>query len=127
MTSLTASVRVVPYDSTGLASFDFVATAVQPGTGLVLTYRNGVSCGSLTESFTVPAVADSLGTRKVSAVNPPAVGLSGVTRTWADAAGAGSATSPAVASPARTSRDRRHRFGRRVDGWFKRMVLCAQI
>ena len=47
VTSLTASVRVVPYDSTGLASFAFVAAAVQPGTGLVLTYRNGVSCGSV--------------------------------------------------------------------------------
>ena len=111
VTSLTASVSVVPYDSTGLASFAFVAAAVQPGTGLVLTYRNGVSCGSLTVSFTVPAVADSLGTRKVSALNPPLVGLSGVTRTWAEAVAAGSRASPAVASPASTSRDRRRRVG----------------
>ena len=60
------SVRVVPLMVTGVVSGALVTVAVQPGTGLVLTSRNGLSCGRVTFTLTVPAVSDSLGTRKVS-------------------------------------------------------------
>src|SRR5690242_2886751 len=49
----------------GVASLTLVTEAVQPGTDLVFSDAKGWSSGNLTASFTVPAVASSVGTRKV--------------------------------------------------------------
>ena len=54
-----------------------------------------MSFGSWTSSLTVLAVSDSLGTRKVSALNEPEAVLSVCTVTWAPAV-AGSSASPAA-------------------------------
>jgi hypothetical protein len=76
-TAVGASVIVVPSRSTGSGRAPRSTTAVHPGSGLVRTEVSGVSVGSSTGSATVPAVSDSVGTRKVSWVKPPAVVDSG--------------------------------------------------
>ena len=71
-----------------------------------------MSVGSWTSSLTVLAVSDSLGTRKVSALNEPEAVLSVRTVTWAPAA-AGSRTS--VAAPRAAARaPRRSQLTRRA-------------
>ena len=63
VTVRTASLTVRSPTWTGGVSAAFVMVAVQPGTGVVRTLLSGWSAGSVTSSFTVPAVSDSLGTR----------------------------------------------------------------
>src|SRR4051794_17883163 len=81
-----ALVIVVPSSWTGLGSGACLTATFQPGTGLTLTDGKGSSWGSWTCSLTVPAVGDSLGTRKVIWLNEPAAVLSAWTLTWACAA-----------------------------------------
>lgn len=64
----TASVTALPLTCTGGVSVVLVTAAVQPGIGVVRTEVIGWSVGSATSSFTVPAVSDSSGTRKVTTV-----------------------------------------------------------
>ena len=63
VTVRTASLIVRSPTCTGGLSAAFVMVAVQPATGVVRTLLSGWSAGSVTSSFTVPAVSDSLGTR----------------------------------------------------------------
>ena len=70
-----------------------------------------MSLGSWTSSLTVLAVSDSLGTRKVSALNEPEAVLSVCTVTWAPAV-AGSRASPAAPRAAA----RALRFSQRAAG-----------
>src|SRR3954447_2210959 len=90
----TASVIVRSSSLTGLASLVLVTFATQPGCGLMLTDARGVSLGKDTARPVVLAVGDSVGTRKVSLVNPPASASRGLTLTCADA-GPASRTDPA--------------------------------
>ena len=63
----------------------FVGATDQPGTAFTETKANGESVGSAIVRPTVPAVGDSLGTRKVSLVKPPALASDGFTDTCAEA------------------------------------------
>src|SRR5689334_7616838 len=94
VTVRTALVMVVPSTSTAAGSFCCGALAVHPGTGLVATYRNGWLAGSVTATRTVPAVSDSLGTRRVRTLKPPATGSSASTWTWAYAGSVPASSSP---------------------------------
>src|SRR5919112_873027 len=93
----TASVILRSPDSTGLASLLRVTVAAQPGCGLMLTEASGVLVGKETASLMGLAVADSVGTRKVSFAKPPGAASRGFTVTCADA-GAASRTEPARAA-----------------------------
>src|ERR1700754_1603006 len=64
VTVRTASVIDRPWLSTGGFTGALVIVAVQPGRGVVRTEVIGWSAGRVTSSFTVPAVSDSLGTRR---------------------------------------------------------------
>jgi hypothetical protein len=66
VTDVTASVTVRPCRSSGGSSGARVSVAVQPGRGVVRTDVIGCSAGSVTRRATVPAVSDSVGTRKVT-------------------------------------------------------------
>jgi hypothetical protein len=63
VTVCTASVTLPSSVSTGGFSGTLAVAAVQPGIGVVRTDGIGWSVGRVTCSLTVPAVADSVGTR----------------------------------------------------------------
>ena len=107
VTVRTALVIVVPSTTTGFGSAASVVLTVQPGTGLLLTERKGLSFGSVASTATVPAVSDSFGTRKVRTAYPPAVASSASTWTCAPAGRAPASSRPparAAAAAARASR-----------------------
>ena len=92
-----------------MASVRRSTCAVQPATGLTETNAIGAFSGIVTSSLTVPAVAFSLGTRKLSLAKPPWVAVLGLTVTCADAAPAKPRTATAVTAttvPARTTPER---------------------
>src|SRR3954454_4920709 len=112
-----ALVMVVPSVVMGFGSGASVTVTFQPVTGLTLTNANGVSWGSCTASLTVPALPDSLGTRKLSWLNDPAVGLSALTLTWASAVPAVKPATPRESAVTAASRQRAgvDRAGREED------------
>jgi hypothetical protein len=90
---------VAPSPRTGWGNAPLTTSAVQPGTGFTRTDVNGVSVGRSTSIFVVVAVFDSLGTLKVTWVEAPSAGASGVTVTWAEAAPRPKVMREAVAAP----------------------------
>ena len=68
VTVVTAWVIWAPSRSIGWGSTPLVTTASQPGWGVVRAEVIGWSTGKVTSTFVVPAVSDSLGTRKVITV-----------------------------------------------------------
>src|SRR4051794_4478114 len=69
----------------GLASLPLVTVNDQPACGLIDTKPSGWLAGSTTSTLVVLAPSVSLGTRKVSLLNPPCVAVSGSTLTCASA------------------------------------------
>lgn len=61
----TASLILLPWTSSGLASLLLVTTIFQPGTGCGITEASGWSVGKLTSSLVVEALSRSLGTLKL--------------------------------------------------------------
>jgi hypothetical protein len=94
-----ASVMVAPFTVTGWGNAPLTTSAVQPGTGFTRTDVNGVAVGRSTLIFVVVADFDSLGTLKVTCVEAPSAGASGVTVTWAEAAPRPKVIRVAVAAP----------------------------
>ncbi len=112
---LTASVTSAPCTFNGVVSARFSISAVQPATGLTDADAIGAFSGTVTSSLTVPAVAFSLGTRKLSFAKPPWVAVLGFTVTWADAGAAKPRTAvaaTATTTPARTTPERTIRVRR---------------
>jgi hypothetical protein len=66
VTVRTASVSVRSPTSTGSGSVTSSTLTSQPACGFGETLANGASAGSVTRSWVVAAVSDSLGTRKTS-------------------------------------------------------------
>ena len=71
MISETASVTSPSSVVMGLASLVLVVVTVHPGIGCTPTDAMGVSVGSCTTTWSVVAVASSLGTRNVTTAYPP--------------------------------------------------------
>src|SRR6478752_9932109 len=105
VTEVTASLIVVLPSVTGVGSVVLVATAVQPGTSFTDRKANGCSAGRVTVTAVVPAVSDSVGTRKVSLIaSSPAVASDGLTETCADAMPAPATRAMAVSETVLTTR-----------------------
>src|SRR5689334_25383974 len=87
----------------GVASFLVTTFACQPGCGLTLTEASGWSWGRKTCTLVVDAESDSVGTRKIKAVEAPWVAVAGVTVTGAEP-GAAQGTRRTEAREARVTR-----------------------
>src|SRR6478735_777557 len=112
VTEVTASLMVVLPSVTGVGSVVLVDVAVQPGTSLTDRKANGCSAGMVTVTAVVPAVSDSVGTRKVSLIaSSPADASDGLTETCADAMPAPAARAMAVSETVVITRRQRRARG----------------